>query len=91
MAYTRYPVPYKKNTEANNNEASFLQLGLYAFTRPALIYFRNHTPFRLEQAEQVEMYRLLERGHSIRMAHIGNRVTHAVDTPEDLEKVRVIL
>jgi 3-deoxy-manno-octulosonate cytidylyltransferase (CMP-KDO synthetase) len=63
------------------------QLGLYVFSYDALMVFRSHAPQERELSERVEMLRLLDHGVRIH----GLTVDHnsiAVDTPDDLERVR---
>jgi 3-deoxy-manno-octulosonate cytidylyltransferase (CMP-KDO synthetase) len=59
-----------------------------AFRRASLQQFASLPQGPLEIAESVDMLRFLENGISIRMVQT-TAVTHAVDTPEDLEHVAV--
>ena len=83
LAYSRAPIPYPKS-----GEVQYLrQLGLYAFRKKALEIFANTSPGPVEEAENVEMLRFLERGHSVLMVEVKDD-SIPVDTPSDLERVR---
>jgi 3-deoxy-manno-octulosonate cytidylyltransferase (CMP-KDO synthetase) len=66
-------------------------VGLYAFRRAALERFASLTPTRLEQAESLEQLRAMENGMSIGVAEIDGAAGVAVDTPQDLERVRALM
>ena len=83
MAYSRTAIPYPKS-----GEVQYLrQLGLYAFKKSALEIFANSSPGPIEDAENVEMLRFLERGHPVLMVEVEDD-SIPVDTPSDLERVR---
>jgi len=65
-------------------------IGLYAFRRAALERFVKLPPSPLERREKLEQLRALEAGMRIDVAVVGT-VPLGVDTPEDLEKARVML
>lgn len=63
-------------------------IGIYAFRRQALARFVTLPPSPLERRERLEQLRALEAGMSIVVARV-DEAPLSVDTPEDLEKVRV--
>jgi 3-deoxy-manno-octulosonate cytidylyltransferase (CMP-KDO synthetase) len=63
-------------------------IGIYAFRRAALARFVTWPPSPLEMRERLEQLRALEAGMSIVVARV-DEAPLSVDTPEDLEKVRV--
>jgi 3-deoxy-manno-octulosonate cytidylyltransferase (CMP-KDO synthetase) len=65
-------------------------IGLYAFRRAALERFVRLPPSPLESREKLEQLRALEAGMRID-AEIVDAVPLGVDTPEDLEKARIML
>ena len=65
-------------------------IGLYAFRRAALERFVKLPPSPLERREKLEQLRALEAGMRIDVAVVGT-MPLGVDTPEDLEKARVML
>jgi 3-deoxy-manno-octulosonate cytidylyltransferase (CMP-KDO synthetase) len=66
-------------------------VGLYAFRRAALERFVAHRPSRLEQAESLEQLRAIENGMTIHVVPVEGAAGIAVDTPQDLERVRALL
>jgi 3-deoxy-manno-octulosonate cytidylyltransferase (CMP-KDO synthetase) len=65
-------------------------IGLYAYRRAALQRFVSLPPSALEKREKLEQLRALEAGMRID-AEIVQSVPLGVDTPEDLERARVML
>ncbi len=65
-------------------------VGLYAYRRAALARFVGLKPSALETRERLEQLRALEAGMRID-AEIVDAVPLGVDTPEDLERARLIL
>ncbi len=66
-------------------------VGLYAYRRQALLRFASLPPSPLEQAEGLEQLRALHHGMRIRVVPREGEASLAVDTPEDLERVRALL
>ena len=86
LAYSRCPIPYFKYESTSH----YRQLGLYAFTKEALKIFIDNEPHNIERSEGVEMYRIIENGHKIKMVIVDD-TSISVDTPEDLERVRSLI
>ncbi len=68
----------------------FHHVGIYAYTRKALSRFVALDPSPLEKREKLEQLRALEAGMHITVARIDD-VPLSVDTPEDLEKARMLM
>lgn len=66
-------------------------VGLYAYRREALLRFATLPPSPLEQAESLEQLRALHHGMRIRVVAMEGRSGVAVDTPQDLERVRAMM
>jgi 3-deoxy-manno-octulosonate cytidylyltransferase (CMP-KDO synthetase) len=66
-------------------------VGLYAYRRTALIAFAALPRSPLEEAEGLEQLRALHHGMRIRVVAMTGPSSPAVDTPEDLERVRALL
>lgn len=66
------------------------QVCIIAFRRNALRTFTQLSPGPLERAESIDMLRFLEHDRSVHLARTEVR-THAVDTPEDLQRVAALL
>lgn len=65
-------------------------IGLYAYRRRALRRFVELPPSDLEKREKLEQLRALEAGMRIDAMIVGG-VPLGVDTPEDLERARLLL
>ena len=65
-------------------------IGLYAYRREFLIEFSKMAPTALEKSEKLEQLRVLENGYRIMVVETPFNPL-AVDTEEDLEKVRRII
>ncbi len=66
-------------------------VGLYAYRREALLRFASLPPSPLEEAEGLEQLRALHHGMRIRVVPVDGESGLAVDTLEDLERVRAFL
>jgi 3-deoxy-manno-octulosonate cytidylyltransferase (CMP-KDO synthetase) len=99
LYFSRSPIPFVRRGESPQAAAAAAvaeglarkHVGLYAFCRPALERFVSLPPSRLERAESLEQLRALENGMSIAVAPIESQAGPAVDTPQDLEKVRALM
>ena len=82
--FSRRPMP---DIQASfESRQHWKQVCVIAFRRSALEQFSRLQQGPQEKAESVDMLRFLEHGRAIRIA-ATSFVTHAVDTPEDLEYV----
>jgi 3-deoxy-manno-octulosonate cytidylyltransferase (CMP-KDO synthetase) len=68
----------------------YMQTGIIAFRRDALLRFNRMQETRLEQIESVDMNRVLETGGRIRMV-LTEAVTIGVDTLQELEDAEVLM
>jgi len=68
----------------------YMQTGVIAFRRNALINFNSMEETELEQIESVDMNRVLEMGGRVRMV-LTEELTIGVDVPEELVVVEKIL
>ncbi len=89
LYFSRSVIPFDRDNQASSPTTYFRHLGLYAYRRDFLLGFSSLKPSRLEQTEKLEQLRVLENGYRIRVVETPHR-TIAVDTIEDLEKVREI-
>lgn len=83
LYFSRSPIPYQR--DANFTATYFLHVGVYAFTKAALLAFTTWPQSVLEQTEKLEQLRFLENGVDIYMAETDYK-NIAIDTPEDLKK-----
>ena len=52
--------------------------------------FNELSPTHLERIESIDMNRVLEHGHKVKMV-LEDFETYSVDTPQDLEKVERLM
>lgn len=88
LYFSRSPIPYQR--DANFTATYFLHVGVYAFTKAALLAFTTWPQSVLEQTEKLEQLRFLDNGLDIYMAETTYK-NIAIDTPEDLKVAEVIL
>ena len=88
MYMSRAPIPGSKD---NKFQFSRKQICVYSFPRKSLAAFAKNggkTPH--EGAEDIEILRFAEMGWEVQMIELSG-TSIAVDTPEDLERVRKIM
>lgn len=88
LYFSRSVIPYPR--EKNVGAHYFQHIGIYAFRKQALLDFYSLPMKSLEASEKLEQLRYLEFGKRIKMVettHVGI----GIDTPEDLEKARLLL
>ena len=82
---SRAPIPHSKS---GNFEFGYKQVCIYAFSSEHLNFFVNCSLKKpIEALEDIEILRFLESGYKVKMLEVSSG-TLAVDTPQDLEKVR---
>lgn len=90
LYFSRSLIPYPRFKTANFKV--FDHIGIYAFTKPALLRFAALGPSMLELIEGLEQLRALEYGMLIAVAETkSEKEALCVDTIEDLERVRIAL
>ncbi|MCV9934358.1 3-deoxy-manno-octulosonate cytidylyltransferase [Flavobacterium sp. LS1R47] len=88
LYFSRSVIPYPRDKDVGVRY--FQHIGIYAFRKQALLDFYSLPMKSLEASEKLEQLRYLEFGKRIKMvetAHVGI----GIDTPEDLDKARVLL
>jgi 3-deoxy-manno-octulosonate cytidylyltransferase (CMP-KDO synthetase) len=101
LYFSRSPIPHLRLGASADPRASAeaavaaglarRHVGLYAYRREALLLFASLPPSPLEKAEGLEQLRALHHGMRIRVVPVDGEGGVAVDTPEDLERVRALL
>lgn len=100
LYFSRSPIPHVRTTGRTLEAAAQAAIqagvarkhvGLYVFRREALATFASLPPSPLEALEQLEQLRALHHGLTIRVEPVEGEATVAVDTPEDLERVRTLI
>lgn len=85
LYFSREPIPSRKKFKGNTIPMH-KQVCIIPFTRDFLLTFNELEPTPLEIVESIDMNRVLEHGHKVRMVY-EEVETYPVDTPEDLKRV----
>jgi 3-deoxy-manno-octulosonate cytidylyltransferase (CMP-KDO synthetase) len=89
LYFSRAPIPFVRDREPTSEELAgpgFLRhIGVYAYTRPALLAWNRLPVSRLETAERLEQLRALEAGLTIGVALV-EEAEGGVDTTADLAR-----
>jgi 3-deoxy-manno-octulosonate cytidylyltransferase (CMP-KDO synthetase) len=88
LYFSREPIP--SPWKGIENILMYMQTGIIAFRRDALLKFNNMVETSLEQIESIDMNRVLENSGSIRMLPI-DLITIGVDTPKELKEAEEIM
>jgi len=86
LYFSRACIPHSQD----GTGAALHHLGLYAFTRDALLRFAALEPTPLAMKEDLEQLRALEHGMRIRVCQIDQPALE-INTPEDLDVARRLL
>ena len=81
LYFSREPIP--SNWSEESNLIRYMQTGIIAFRRDALIYFNSLPETYLEKLESIDMNRILETGGKIHMI-LTEKDSIGVDVPEEL-------
>jgi 3-deoxy-manno-octulosonate cytidylyltransferase (CMP-KDO synthetase) len=103
LYFSRAPIPYPRKAverygsmeAALENEPALLSsfrkhTGLYVYRREFLLEFASWPQTELERKEALEQLRALDRGVVIKAVEAAT-TSIGVDTPEDLERVRLLI
>jgi 3-deoxy-manno-octulosonate cytidylyltransferase (CMP-KDO synthetase) len=85
--FSRQPIPTRFSP---SNPSSGKQVCIIPFRREFLLEYTSLAPTPLEVAESVDMMRVLEHGHQVRMVRTSHS-SFAVDTPSDLLRVESLM
>lgn len=88
LFFSRSVIPYPRAT--NMTITYYEHIGVYAFTKQALLNFTQWPISPLEAAEKIECLRYLENGVPLRMV-VTEYMGVEIDTPEDLIKAAKLL
>lgn len=92
LYFSRRPIPHERAAPEGLplGMAAYRHYGLYGYTREFLADFVQWPVSSLEQTEQLEQLRALERGERIKVVLTDERSV-GVDVPEDVELVEELL
>jgi len=85
LYFSREPIPSRKKWNGGDIPM-FKQVCIIPFSRDFLLKFSEMAPTPLEEIESIDMNRVLEYGHKVKMVY-EEVETYPVDTPEDLKRV----
>lgn len=88
LLFSRSVIPYPRNAEAA--AVHYEHVGIYGFTKTALLQFTQWPITPLENAEKIECLRFLEHGVPLRMTIVDFEGV-GIDTPEDLQRAAALL
>jgi len=86
MYFSRSPIPFPRE---KSTAEYFKHIGIYAFRKEALLKFTKLPMNSLEATEKLENLRFIANGLKVKMVET-NQIAIGIDTPEDLEKAKVI-
>ncbi|GMW00201.1 MAG: 3-deoxy-manno-octulosonate cytidylyltransferase [Candidatus Hydrogenedentota bacterium] len=92
LYFSRSPIPHIRDSADREccPPCYWQHIGLYVYRRSFLLEFAKWQPTTLEKLEKLEQLRVLEHGHAIGVIETSYK-SIGVDTPEDLERVRVMI
>ncbi|KFC20682.1 3-deoxy-manno-octulosonate cytidylyltransferase [Chryseobacterium sp. FH1] len=88
LYFSRSVIPFHR--ELSYNVKYYKHIGVYAFRKEVLLKFSSLEMTPMEISEKLEQLRYLENGMKIRMIET-DFVGIGIDTPEDLEKAKMLL
>ena len=88
LYFSRSPIPFIRNVPPQYEDVFYKHIGLYAYKTSVLLEITQLPPSRLEILESLEQLRWLENGYEIGVA-VTDIETVGIDTPEDLEKLKL--
>ena len=89
LYFSRNMIPVTQNGDIADKGQ--IHIGVYIYTRETLTRLMSLEQTPLEQTEKLEQLRALENDIAINVTTLDDYLGLAVDTPEDLEKARVLL
>ena len=91
LYFSRASIPFVRDPQANQKIEHLRHLGIYAYRADFLQAYTRLEPAPPEQAEALEQLRALWNGYRIAVHTASEAPPAGIDTPEDLERVRLLL
>ena len=97
LFFSRAPIPWDRDGAINgapgpdSHHGALRHIGLYAYRVQSLVRLAHLPPASLEVREKLEQLRALAHGMQIRVALAAERPGVDVNTPADLERIRILL
>jgi 3-deoxy-manno-octulosonate cytidylyltransferase (CMP-KDO synthetase) len=93
LYFSRAPVPWPRDSVTDGRPTEFLgamrHIGIYAYRVQSLLEFAAWPATALELTERLEQLRALEHGMHMHLVVLADAPPAGVDTPADLQRVRV--
>ena len=86
LYFSRAVIPHRREPTDEVGELYWQHLGIYAYTRAALVRWVAAEPSLAELAERLEQLRALHCGLTIGVARLDEPALPGVDTPDDLRR-----
>ncbi len=86
LYFSRAVIPFRRDAGDSAAGLYWQHLGVYAYTRPALVRWVALPPSSAELAEKLEQLRALQDGMSIGVARLTEPALPGIDTPDDLRR-----
>ena len=86
LYFSRAMIPHRREPNDSSDGLYWQHLGIYAFTRAALVRWVTLPPCEAELAERLEQLRALHYGMTIGVARLQEPALPGVDTVEDLRR-----
>lgn len=91
LYFSRATIPFVRDPQSSQKTEYLRHLGIYAYRADFLQAYTRLEPAPPEQAEALEQLRALWNGYRIAVHTAAEAPPAGVDTPEDLERVRLLL
>jgi 3-deoxy-manno-octulosonate cytidylyltransferase (CMP-KDO synthetase) len=96
LYFSRAPVPWPRDQAGGGQTdgwppPALRHIGIYGYRVRSLLQFAAWAPTPLEISEKLEQLRALEYGMHIQVVTLQEAPPAGIDTPQDLERVRVLL
>jgi len=88
MYFSRAPIPFARDSRKAD---AWHHIGIYAYRAEFLKRYHLLPSSLIEQTESLEQLRALDNGDRIMVEKIDYETGVGVDTPEDLDKIRVLM
>ncbi len=92
LYFSRSVIPHLRDFGINEwlkKQTYWKHIGIYAYKANVLEFFVNTPQTKIELSEKLEQLRLLEHGYRFQCIPLNKKLI-GVDTPEDLEKIKVL-
>jgi 3-deoxy-manno-octulosonate cytidylyltransferase (CMP-KDO synthetase) len=93
LYFSRAPIPYNRNFPEQDwikYNTYYKHIGIYGYRSDVLLDIAKLPKSNLEIAESLEQLRWIENGYRIK-TEITSQESIAIDTPDDLNKIKTAL